>query len=349
MSSYEIRTLTDADGAAWDAFVASHSVGNGMVTTSARQWWLSNRWFLHLVAAFEGSAIVAGAAVVTKKMPHLPWSLARMQAILPDPRGVAETTADLLRAVEELARSERAAEIELRCAVPEGVALDGVEYGQGICEALERAGYLDSGDAFETYIVDVNKDDAALLATFEKECRRQVRVGARKGVEVVESRSPEDFQAMVDADATLRERKQLPRYSPETYEGFRTMLAGGGLKLFLARYEGQPCNLSLIQPFGIPCMMLLAVTPYALEKGVPATGEPFQYGAMKWFRDHGAAYYDLGGTPGAKPVKGHPNYTVWRFKYQFRGQHVRYLPYYRRSLGIVGPWIVAAARRLGRL
>jgi len=60
-------------------------------------------------------------------------------------------------------------------------------------------------------------------------------------------------------------------------------------------------------------------------------------------------HYDLGGSPGPVPEKGHPNYTVWCFKHDFGGQFVWTIPYYRCALSLLGVPLTAIVRRLGRL
>ena len=107
--------------------------------------------------------------------------------------------------------------------------------------------------------------------------------------------------------------------------------------------------MALIDALGVPMYWYGSTTAAAFEKGVPPTGQVLHYWIMRYFRDLGATYYDLGGSPGPVPEKGHPNYTVWRFKQEFGGTYAYRIPYYRRRLSVPGSLALALVRRLGKL
>lgn len=81
--------------------------------------------------------------------------------------------------------------------------------------------------------------------------------------------------------------------------------------------------------------MLGATGPGAMEKGTPPTGQALHFGIMKHLRDMGRATYDLGGSPGPLPQRGHPNYGGWTFKHEFGGPFVTHVDYMDRVLSRV--------------
>lgn len=51
--------------------------------------------------------------------------------------------------------------------------------------------------------------------------------------------------------------------------------------------------------------------------------------AMKY---KGLKTYDMGFCPGAVPNINDPRYNIWKFKYDFGGNHVEFLPTYGKVL-----------------
>jgi len=346
----DVRLLSGADAEGWHDFVAAHPFGNARMTATAERYWQGNGgWRLHSIGAFEGERIVAGLALFTRKVPHCPWRLARILGILPCAEDIVAVTAQLLREAENVAGRERVLEIEARCMVPDDYPIDGVDYAAAVREALAGCGYGAADTTWGTYIIPIDRDDDSLLGSYGKKCRRDVRKGIREGVEVRPMEAAEDLRLFVDTHREMCLRKGLPAWPDARYDGLGPLFERGDVRVFGSTYAGGLCNMALIEALGIPRYLLGATTAGAFEKGTPPTGQVLHYSIMQWFRGRGVRYYDLGGSPGPEPEEGHPNYTVWRFKREFAGRYVYWLPHYRRPLSAVGKCLVAAARRLGKL
>ena len=200
-----------------------------------------------------------------------------------------------------------------------------------------------------TYVVPIPPDDEALLGSFSSKCRRDVRKGLREGISVEGAETEDLFEAFCQAHRKMISRKGLATVREATYGALRPLHARSHVKVFAATHDGRVCNMALVDMLGVPKYTLGAVTEAGMAKGCPPTGQVLHYGIMQYFRDRGCKYYDWGGSPGPVPVEGHPNYTVWRFKYEFNNQFVLSLPAYRRPFGVLGRWATAWARRSGRL
>jgi hypothetical protein len=325
-------------------------LGFARITHAARAYWQGNGgWELAPIGAFQGDKLVAGLALFTRRIPYSPWRLGRILAILPLADDVAGSTLALLREAEKVARRQRVLEIDARCMVPEAYPIDGVAYDAGLCQALREAGYLPTEVRDGTYILPINMADEALAESLGKKCRRDVRKGIREGVVVRAMETAEELKLFIDTHREMCLRKDLPAWSQARYEGLPPLFERGDVRVFASSYNAQVCNMALIESLGIPRYLLGATTAAAFEKGVPPTGQVLHYAIMQWFRDRGARYYDLGGSPGPEPQEGHPNYTVWRFKHEFGGTYAYWVPYHRRPLGAAGGLLTKLARRLGKL
>ncbi|MCD4677608.1 MAG: peptidoglycan bridge formation glycyltransferase FemA/FemB family protein, partial [Desulfobacula sp.] len=63
-------------------------------------------------------------------------------------------------------------------------------------------------------------------------------------------------------------------------------------------------------------------------EGCPPPGSIAQWAMIKAMKAQGMKIYDMGFCPGHVPLKEHPHYQIWRFKYGFGGDHVEFLPTY---------------------
>lgn len=346
---YEARPISDGEGGKWDAFVAAHPYGEALLTTDARQHWLNSGWSFRGVGAFSNGDLVGGVALCVKRMPHLPWSVARLQAILADQSDIANISCSLLTAVASMGRSLRVVEVESRCRIPDPQASDSAKDHAGVLQALQAARYVETSIRRGTYLVRIDVDDESLLRSYSSKCRRDVRKGLREGVTVTSLERPQDFEMFCDAQKEMCVRKGLAAPDSRQCESFRPMFEKGHFRLFGACYQDQICNMAIVDALGVPRYALGATTSAALQKGTPPTGQALHYGIMQWLRERGVRYYDLGGSPGPVPQKGHPNYSVWRFKCEFGGPFVRMMPYHRLSTSLVGRFLLLVGRRLGKL
>ena len=346
----DVRPISEAEAERWDAFVAGHPLGTGLVTMAARDYWQQSRWTLQPLALRQGGAIVGGIGLCFRKIPCLPWTVVRILAILPETADVIGMGRRILEAAEEFSRERKAVEIESRCRLFDQYAVNGVRYDEPFRTMLGAAGYR-AAAAFGggTYVVRIDVDDEALLKSFSSKCRRDVRKGRRERVAASPSESPEDLRIFCESHESMWKRKGLAPRSFLGQEGIRALLGRGHFRLFVARYQDRICNMALLDALGVPRYLYGATTEAAFEKGVPPTGQALHFGAMQWFRERGVRHYDLGGSPGPVPEKGHPNYSVWCFKHDFGGQFVHTIPYYRCALSLLGVPLTAIIRRLGRL
>ncbi len=350
MTAADLRVLTGAEDDAWDAFVAAHPLGRGLVTSASRRWWGANGWALHSIGAFEAGRIVAGATLCLKSLPALPLRAARVNALLLDLARPGESAAALLACAESFARRARALEIEVRCRIPGAMPVDGIAWAELLRPMLAGRGYVAASTGDSTFVNELAGDDEALLASLGKKCRRDVRKGQREGVEVVRLTGAEDLRLFCRAHWQTCDRKGLHHQKPSgNYDALLPVFERGHLHVYAARWRGNLMNLALVDAVGLARWELGASTDALVERSAPPTGQVLHFEIMRRLRDQGRRHYDMGGAPGPEPRPDHPNYTVWRFKHEFGGHYVEFLPAARRALMPGGALLTGAARRLGRL
>jgi lipid II:glycine glycyltransferase (peptidoglycan interpeptide bridge formation enzyme) len=330
MSSPEVREITASDAEAWDAFVASHPLGSAFITMASQPWWNASGWQLRALALFEGGRIVAGLPLSLKRVSYTPFRFARLPAFLASQEDRNRNAALLLDAANEVFQSSHVIEVGTRFNVFVGHFVRGARYDDWLRDILLRFSYERTPYSFGTYLIPLGVDDEAMMQSFSKRCRKEVRRGLTRGVEVAPTEDPADFLQFLKTHQDMVTRKGLSPVSAVASRAMEPLFTRGYLKLFVARHAGRFCNTVIVDALGTPRGVMSAAANVVTEEDVLPTGEVMRYVLLRWLRDHGAECFDFGGAPGPVPVEGHPNYDVWRFKASFQGQFARTVPVFRR-------------------
>lgn len=281
---------------------------------------------------------VAGLILSVQRVPYMAVALSRINALMIDPADLQGTLAPLLAAVEGYARRHLILETEIRVRLPINPGAPGASAHRAIWEALEQAGYGALQKADTSYYVAIDRDEEVMIASFDRSARNKIRKAQRSGAVIEQSK---DFALLDDfysAYLDMCSRKQAP-VQPETLvgRGLRPLLERGHALLFVERYEAGISNLVIVDVLGTPCYVLGTRTQANVRGQVPGAAQVLQFEIMQHLRALGHRYYDLGGCEGPVPIEGHPNFGVWRFKYGFQPEFVRFIPYLRKVRGPFGP------------
>jgi CelD/BcsL family acetyltransferase involved in cellulose biosynthesis len=234
----------------------------------------------------------------------------------------------MARALQELISAARAAgccRLEARMLYPETIGQKADSMAASCLHALESAHLRRLEGPYKgSYWVTLQEDEP-LLESLSSKCRRDVRKGLREGVTVEMGRSPQALEDFYRHYLNMCVRKGLDHVS-EAYirQGVAPCLEAGLAAVFSSILQGKVCNMALVSLTGRPSYWLGATTPEALSFKTP-TGQVLHFGVMQHLRAMGRKVYDLGGSPGAVPQEGHPNFGVWQFKCEFGGPYVTYL------------------------
>ncbi len=183
---------------------------------------------------------------------------------------------------------------------------------------VKAAGWLKSRHDLQfkaTIIVDIDKDDDALLASFKQKTRYNIRLAAKKGV-TIEKRPATDAMVdeMYDLMRATQGRAGFFLRPKQAFKAYWQSLAEAGMgQFFVAIHEGEVIAAEYAIIFGSKA--------YYKEGG--STGAkrnlmaPYllQYEVMRWARDHGATEYDLIAVPPKDKLS--PEHSMWGL-YQFK-------------------------------
>lgn len=324
MTELTARYADTAEIEAWDDLVAQNPAGGDFVQalpyaeTKMTVGWIPR--FLVFERGGRGGERVSVSLVLERRIPLLGryWYL---------PRGPVVDTVDAARAhvaalraflerheprvfavtVEPPLRSENAADR----ALTDALAPLGARWRPGV-----------QGNA-STAIVDLDGDDAALLASFQKRCRNSISRAQRDGVQVRE------YPADAETFAHMHRLMKLVGGGGQTLrlrsEGYAEHFWRGFTSAGLGRFYG-------IEVDGSPALLAYAIrvgeNAFYKDGGsdrprtTPGMSNLLQWHMMREMRDAGAKSYDMMGTPSRDRLDDptSPNHTLAAFKLSFAGE-----------------------------
>lgn len=192
-----------------------------------------------------------------------------------------------------------------------------------------------------TWVLDIVPDDD-LLAGMKQKTRYNLRLAARKGVEVHEV-GPEELDAFYDLYAETARRDDFTIHSRPVYRRLVEAFAENFRMLF-ARLGDELLAAVTVIRFGRTCWYLHGASSNA-HRNLMA---PYllQWEAIRWARDQGCAEYDFRGVPDVLR-EDQDMYGVYRFKAGFGGRKVTVLDAYAAPyhFGWFGLWQLYLATR----
>ena len=197
-------------------------------------------------------------------------------------------------------------------------------------------------DAFvqipRTAVVDLDADDAALLGSFKPKMRYNIRLAARRGVEVEMDSTEAGFNAFYQLTAATAARQGFAVHAASYYQDVARTF-GDDAGLFVARYQGRALAALMAVAFGPVAVYLYGASSDA-ERGRMAP-HATQWAAMQWARTRGCRHYDLWGM--ANPDDpGDPMAGVHRFKLGFNPRLVEYPGTYDLPLQRFRAWALTS-------
>lgn len=332
MSRYEVHTIAaGVDDPAFDALLRAHPMARSIVPT----WEVLAGWENTHLGLFRGGTLVGGLILSAQKIPFTRVALSRINCLMVDPEAEVDPQIDALHdALERYARRHLVLETELRLRLAVTDGQPNADVHRRMRARLEHHGYGALGKVDTTYFVRIDREDEELLASFDRSARNKIRRAYRDRATVELSHDYALLDDFYAAYLDMCERKDAP-VQPEALvgRGLKPLIERGHALLFTENYPQGVSNMVIVDALGVPCYTLGTRSPANVRREVPGAAQVLQFEIMKRMRDDGHVWYDLGGCEGPVPVEGHPNFGVWRFKYGFVGEFVRFLPYMRRVRG----------------
>ena len=187
-----------------------------------------------------------------------------------------------------------------------------------------------------TYWIDLNKSEEELLADVRKKRRRILKRAFKSnfGFSCIEKPDEEIIHKFGDLFHNLRMDKGLKQINIDHFTSYINKTLSEGLAyLFITRCNDEIVNLALTSKIGDAIGIYSSINTRNINND-----ECYSPGTIsKWktilaLKHKGHKIHNMGYCPGRIPIKGHPKYDIWHFKYGFGGMHVEYLPTYGKVI-----------------
>lgn len=234
----------------------------------------------------------------------------------------------VLAQLEQVARQERAIFVKIDPDVVQAWGLDDDRkspIGAKFIEELKDRRWRFSQDQVQfrnTVELDLERDEETLLAMMKQKTRYNIRLAARKGVDI-RMGTPKDFDLIAGLYGETAARDGFTIRSVDYYlDAWQTLYNGGMAQPFIAEYEDKPIGAIIVVHNGERALYMYGASTSKERKRMP--NHLLQWEAIRWAKEVGCKIYDFWGAPN-EFVAGDPLWGVWRFKAGFNGQVVRHI------------------------
>jgi lipid II:glycine glycyltransferase (peptidoglycan interpeptide bridge formation enzyme) len=301
----------DAPVSGWDQFI-SHYPDTHILQTSG--------WG-ELKSAFgwDAETIIQGdfgAQVLFRSLP-----LGFCLAYIPKgPVGAPEDWDQLWPLVDDLCRRRRAVFLKVEPDLWQGKA-------DSLWGGAPPPGFqLSPQDVqpLRTIVVDLRPEEESILAGMKQKTRYNIRLAARKGVQVHPSDDVETFYKLIDVTG---ERAEFGVHSLEYYQrAYEIFHPLGQAEILVAEFEGEALAALMVFAYGERAWYFYGGSSDRHRNLMPTY--LLQWEAMRWAKDRGSTVYDLWGVPDCDEAELEEQFTqrsdglwgVYRFKRGFGGQ-----------------------------
>lgn len=321
-----------SDQKSWDAFIGSQRSGHYNQSWGWGQMARPLGGEVFRYAATDGPTIRAAVSVVSnaiRRSGHQALYVSRGPVVdTPDPQILGILTDRL----DRLAGERRALVTKIEPYVAAGDSLWPA--------LLSRNGFAPlhpPSQPRSVWVVDLGPDLEALQAAMKPKWRYNIRLAAKRGVEIVRM-EPDDIDEYYRLYQTTAARDGFYIHPKEIYrEIFSTFWELGQFELLMARFEGRFIA-------GVALIHVGQTMWYAYGASGDADRDvmaphALQWEAMRLGKERGALRYDMRGVPDV-PGRDQEMSGVHRFKQGFGGRQVTFLPQYAKGHGraMYGLW-----------
>jgi peptidoglycan pentaglycine glycine transferase (the first glycine) len=330
---YALRALEIRQQAEWEAFVGAHPQGHLLQSWSWGDLKASASWHPLRLALREQRTgkIVAAAQVLQRTPAHLSPRLAHLAYIpkgpLLDWSATTESGESLARLFLVRLRDYLRSRGALALHIEPNLEAESVE-AQAALLLLKALGLraIPPVQPLRTITLNLQASEEQLLAQMKEKWRYNVRLAARKGVEVRVARSLEELQAWYELLQTTGERDQFGIHTLDYYRrAWNILVSRQQARLFLA-YAGD----ELLAGIFVSHLGAEAIYLYGASSNVQRNLMPnylLQWEAIRWARQAGASVYDFWGIPISDEAE-EAMAGVYRFKSGWGGHSVRFVGNY---------------------
>lgn len=345
---YLFREISVAQRVEWDDFVRGQDGGHFLQSWGWGELKTGANWKPLRLALYERSQgkIVAAAQVLRRTVLSIPPRLAHLAYV---PRGpVLDWTASMsdggslahyfLRALREHMR--RSGALALQIEPP--LELESAE-AQSALACLKKLDFREAQvvQPVRTIALALQQDEESLLAHMKEKWRYNLRLAARKGVQIREAQSREELEAWYTLLQTTAKRDQFGIHTLDYYRrAWDIFLPRQQACLFLAYADQELLAGIFVSLFGREAIYLYGASSNERRNLMP--NYLLQWEAIRRARQTGARSYDFWGIP-ATDAGDEEMAGVYRFKSGWGGRVISFIGNYEY---IYRPLAINIARKL---
>lgn len=333
MDYFFLRPLLVSQREEWDAFVRGHCQGHLLQSWGWGELKAGATWRPLRLALYSGDAgrIVAAAQVLRRTAPHVPARLGHLAYVPKGPvldwqatAANGESLARLfLRKLHAFLRAQGAFALQIEPHLEVGTPA--AHAAQACLRELDFHETLPV-QPVRTIALDLRSDEETLLARMKEKWRYNVRLAARKGVEVSVAGTLEELRAWYALLQTTGERDNFGIHTFDYYrKAWQILTPRRQARLFLARTEGELLAGIFVGLLGREAVYLYGASGNARRNLMP--NYLLQWEAIRWSRGAGATSYDFWGIP-ATDQSDEAMAGVYRFKSGWGGRVVSFIGNY---------------------
>jgi len=320
----------------WDQFMQRSPSGHVLQSWTWGQFKALFGWRALRFAALEDGHILAEVQVLLRPLLSTGLTTAYIpKGPVVDPSAPVEPTVSaLLSAVHGACRRQHSLSLKIEPDWPQGTMAQA---------QLETWGFHPSGQTVQprrTVVIDLAKDEEAILAQMKPKTRYNIRLAQRKGI-TIRPGTADDLPAFYELLRITGQRAGFGIHTQAYYtQAWDLFAAQQAAALFLAQYQDKPLAAILVFIWGKKAWYMYGASSDEERQRMPT--HLLQWEAMRWARAQGCETYDLWGIPdideseiGAdvsmaeeKGVLSTGMGGLYRFKRGFGGQEIRYVGAY---------------------
>lgn len=339
----------------WERFVDQHHAAHILQTSEWAELKSRFGWTVTQIGQAD-----QGASILFR--PMLPQRLARF---LPVPTQIAyipkgplvewhdqEATANFLHDAQTACRTRGAALLKIEPDLPDTPANRELMRSHGFVPSVQTV------QPQSTIVLDISADEDAIMAQMKSKWRYNIRLAARKEVQVREC-AHADLPAFHQLMQQTGERDGFHVHSADYFNAAFDLLVPNQAVYLIAEYNGEPLASIVVCIAGKTAWYLWGASSNRERNRMP--NHALQWAAIKWAKARGATRYDLWGIPDevgqmAREIDPHSEagvpveqltldlqtlpkgglWGVYRLKQGFGGNVVRFVGAWDKPLNPIG-------------
>lgn len=324
---YRMRLIGDAERDFFNDFIRSSPKPHFLQTYEWGELKKATGWEPLRLMVFKGELPVAAVSLLKRRLPFF------NRTILYAPRGPVlgegcdpEAEDFFWGEVKKIARLNRAIFLKVDPDIP--------KEDEGYRTRLEKRGFRPAGNRVGfggiqprfVFRLDLTPPEEKILAAMEGKTRYNIRLAARKGVQVRVARDRSDleifYRLLLETAARDRFLIRACSYFERIWDLF---VSRGTAQIFLAEYQGEVIAGALAFHCGERVWYLYGASGNRFRNVMP--NHLLQWTMIRWAKELGCRIYDFRGVPGDADPEN-PLHGLYRFKKGFGARFTEFIGEY---------------------